>query len=217
MQSYQSYPAARPVPSSKDSVARASFSAGPDGSIDAKTELQGNANLQMSGKTTNQAGQTNSVNISQNSARQQIEQIAGEPGNSALKMSLAQQGISLTDHSDVGPGKRFETFSDKLRYIMKLKAAVLVEVIMSMASSSGWGPGNTKGVTDAREALRSGMTASGDDSSRTGRSDERSQGENASHRGEAHARASDRASSQEGLPHNSRSESGASARTRSDA
>jgi len=130
MQSFQGNAIPRPVPSSTDNVARASFSAGPDGSIDAKTDVRGNANLRMSGNTTNQAGQTNSVNISQNSAQQQIEQIANEPGNSALKMNLAQQGISLTDHSDVGPGKRFATFTEKLSYIMRLKVAVLVEIMM---------------------------------------------------------------------------------------
>lgn len=147
------------VPSSGDSVARGRFSAGPNGSMTADTNVSGNASLRMSGTATGPSGQTNQLNVSETAARQEIQQIASEPGNSSLKMTLAQQGISLTDHSDVGPGKRFETFADKLGYIMKLKTALVVSVMMSMVSSGGWGPsGADEDVTKARDALREGRT-----------------------------------------------------------
>ena len=144
------------TPSSGDSVARGSFSAGPDGSITSNTNVTGNGSLRMTGNSTGPSGQTNTVNITETAAQQEIAEIASEPGNSSLKMTLAQQGISLTDHSDVGPGKRFETFAEKLRYIRKLKTKVLISVIMSMVSSNGWGPSETEDVTTARDALRVG-------------------------------------------------------------
>lgn len=152
------------TPSSGDSVSRGSFSAGPDGSIKADTNVTGNGSLRMNGTTTNAAGQTNTVNITETAAQQEIEQIASEPGNSSLKMTLAQQGISLTDHSDVGPGRRFETFAEKLRYIRSLKTKVLISVIMSMVSTNGWGPSETEDVTSARDALRVGRRPSSEDS-----------------------------------------------------
>ncbi len=148
------------TPSPGDSVARGSFSAAPDGSIAADTNVTGNGSLQMTSNVTGPSGQTTQTNISETSARQEIEQIASEPGNSALKMSLAQQGISLTDHSDVGPGKRFATFAEKLKFIMKLKTSLLVAIMMSMASSSGWGPSANEDVTSARDALREGRNSS---------------------------------------------------------
>jgi len=160
MQSTRSNLAARGItPSSGDSVARGNFSARSDGTFTADTQVSGNANLRMSGRSTGPSGQTNTVNISQTAAQQEIEEIASEPGSSALKMQLAQQGISLTDHSDVGPGRRFATFEEKLDYIRKLKMALLVSVMMSMASSSGWGPNESEDVTLSRDALRMGRQA----------------------------------------------------------
>jgi len=87
-------------------------------------------------------------------AQQEIASIAAAPDNSALKMNLAQQGISLTDNSDVGAGKRFDSFADKLGYIQDAKAKLLVAMIMSMVSSGGSGPSGGEDINQAREALK---------------------------------------------------------------
>lgn len=105
-----------------------------------------------SGASASQAAPATST--SENAARNQLRQIASEPGNSALKMRLAQEGVSLTDESDVGPGKRFDSFTDKLFYVLDLRAALVIAMAMSMASSGGAGPSNTEDVASAREALR---------------------------------------------------------------
>lgn len=105
-----------------------------------------------SGASASQAAPATSS--SENAARNQLRQIASEPGNSALKMRLAQEGVSLTDESDVGPGKRFDSFTDKLFYVLDLRAALVIAMAMSMASSGGAGPSNTEDVASAREALR---------------------------------------------------------------
>lgn len=105
-----------------------------------------------SGASASQAAPATST--SENAARNQLRQIASEPGNSALKMRLAQEGVSLTDESDVGPGKRFDSFTDKLFYVLDLRAALVIAMAMSMASSGGAGPSNTEDVANAREALR---------------------------------------------------------------
>ncbi len=90
-------------------------------------------------------------------ARMELEILASEPGNSALKLRLAQEGISLTDHSDVGANERFESFGEKLFHVTRLKLALLMAITMSMATSGGWGPGGTDAdVEKARSAMRGG-------------------------------------------------------------
>lgn len=89
-------------------------------------------------------------------AQEEIAEIASDPGNSALKMQLAQQGISLTDNSDVGAGERFGSFAEKLGHVRDLKAKLLVAMIMSMVSSGGSGPSGSDEITEARKALRGG-------------------------------------------------------------
>lgn len=89
-------------------------------------------------------------------AQQEIASLAAAPDNTALKMNLAQQGISLTDNSDVGAGERFESFSDKLSYIRDAKAKLIVAMIMSMVSSGGSGPSGGEEINQAREAFKGG-------------------------------------------------------------
>jgi len=80
----------------------------------------------------------------------QLNAIAGSSDSQALKLSLANENISLTDHSDVGPGKRFETANDKLSYVMDRKIALLLEIRMAMISGGGWGPSNSEEIAKAR-------------------------------------------------------------------
>lgn len=97
------------------------------------------------------------VDLSEQNAKAEIAEIATEPGNSALKLQLAQEGISLTDHSDVGANKRFESFSEKLSYILQLKMTLLTAIMVSLASSGSWGPsGSDEDIEKARSALRKG-------------------------------------------------------------
>lgn len=95
------------------------------------------------------------VDLSEQDARAELESIALEPGTSVLKLQLAQDGISLVDHSDVGANKRFESFSEKLFHVLQLKMALLTAITMSMVTSGGWGPsGMDDDVAKARSALR---------------------------------------------------------------
>jgi len=73
----------------------------------------------------------------------------------ALKLQLAQQGISLTNNSDVGAGERFGSFAEKLSYIRNMKAKLLVAIIMSMVASGG-SPSNSEEIQKARSALKGG-------------------------------------------------------------
>ncbi len=110
---------------------------------------QGNSSIR--GSTSTGEGGYSNVEIS---AQSTLIEMANEPGSSTLKMRLAQEGVSLTDDSDVGPDKRFKTFSEKLAFVMKLKLSYLMAITMSMVSSSGWGPsGSDADVDKARAEL----------------------------------------------------------------
>jgi len=95
----------------------------------------------------------NGAPISEAQAQQEIASIANSPDSSALKLQLAQQGISLTDNSDVGPGERFESFADKLSHVREMKMKLLVAIMMSMVSSGG-APSGSEEIDKARSALK---------------------------------------------------------------
>lgn len=80
----------------------------------------------------------------------QMSALASSSGTSALKMSLANDNISLTDHSDVGLGQRFETAGDKLSHVMGRKAALMLEMRMAMVSSGSWGASNSEEIKSIR-------------------------------------------------------------------
>ncbi len=65
----------------------------------------------------------------------------------AKSEALASHGISMSDNSDVGPGQRFPTISDKLSAIM--------QIIMSMINSGGNGPTGGNETKAAFSALKS--------------------------------------------------------------
>jgi len=71
-------------------------------------------------------------------ARSFLNQLANDPASSALKMELAQEGISLTDESDVGPGKRFETLEEKASYI-GTRYEYTIQTIFPSIVAYGWG------------------------------------------------------------------------------
>ena len=93
------------------------------------------------------------ASVSEREAEREIASIAESPDSSALKMQLAQQGISLTDNSDVGSGERFESFADKLSYVREMKMKLLVAIMMSMVSSGG-APSDSEDIQKARGALK---------------------------------------------------------------
>lgn len=109
-----------------------------------------NQNLAATGGfASSVAGQPSPVS-GMSAAYDQMSALAGSSGNSALKMSLAQDNISLTDHSDVGAGQRFETAGDKLSHIMGRKAALMLEMRMAMVSSGSWGASNNEEIKSIR-------------------------------------------------------------------
>lgn len=113
------------------------------------------------GQSASPATATNSAPVSQGSglsptetaARNTLNQFANDPGSAGLKLQLAQDGVSLTDNSDVGPGRRFETFSDKLQFVMAKKVAYIIAIRLSMVGGSGWGPSKTEAVKEAKAEL----------------------------------------------------------------
>ena len=128
-------------------------------SITGSIQGQGSGSINGSASTSGSGSPGSNISFSiELQAEQEIAQIANEPGNEALIIRLAQEGVSLTDNSDVGPGKRFESFSEKLAYIRGLKVDLLTAIIMSMVSSSGWGPtGQNEGVEEARTVIRDAL------------------------------------------------------------
>lgn len=85
-------------------------------------------------------------------ARDALQDIATDSGSGTLKLQLADEGISLTDNSDVGPGKRFETYVEKLGYVMRKKLALIVAMRLSMIGGS-WGPTMTDDIQAARDGM----------------------------------------------------------------
>ena len=71
-------------------------------------------------------------------ARSFLNTLAADPKSAQLKMELAQEGISLTDESDVGPGKRFATLEEKAGYIED-RYAYTYDTIFPSIISMGWG------------------------------------------------------------------------------
>jgi len=71
-------------------------------------------------------------------ARGFLNALAADPKSSQLKMAFAQEGISLTDDSDVGPGERFATLEEKAAYIDS-RYTYTIETIFPSIVAYGWG------------------------------------------------------------------------------
>jgi hypothetical protein len=76
--------------------------------------------------------------VGEQDARAFLSRLASNPASRDLKQQLAAEGISLTDESDVGPGKRFETVEDKANYIVQ-KYTYTVRTIIPNIIAFGWG------------------------------------------------------------------------------
>lgn len=106
---------------------------------------------QGSGVTTNQGSGLSPTEVA---AKNTLSQFANDPGSAGLKLQLAQEGVSLTDNSDVGPGRRFETYVEKLQFVMAKKMAYVIAMRLSMVGGGGWGPsGMTEAIKDAKADL----------------------------------------------------------------
>ncbi len=55
----------------------------------------------------------------------QMEVIAADDNGGATSDALARHGISMSDNSDVGPGRRFENLTDKLSAVMEVFTAII--------------------------------------------------------------------------------------------
>ncbi len=76
--------------------------------------------------------------VGDDDARAFLNKLASNPASSALKLELAQEGISLTDESDVGPGKRFETLEEKASYVGS-RYEYTMNTIFPSIIAYGWG------------------------------------------------------------------------------
>ncbi len=74
-------------------------------------------NAYIAGKLTNDELRQVSNNLNEDWSRAFLHNLANNAQTTQLKLDLAQDGINLTDDSDIGEGLRFETYSDKLIYV----------------------------------------------------------------------------------------------------
>ncbi len=95
----------------------------------------------VSGKLTQDEVRRVANNVDEDWARGFLDQVASNSDNSQLKLSLANEGVSLTYDNDVGDGKRFSTLYDKALYVadkhdkmMKMMGGVLSNIV-----GHGWG------------------------------------------------------------------------------
>lgn len=85
----------------------------------------------VTGKLTNDELRRVSNNVDEDWARAFLQEVANNSDNAQLKLDLAQDGISLLDTSDVGAGRRFETFSAKAAYVANRFELMMNAITMS--------------------------------------------------------------------------------------
>lgn len=88
----------------------------------------------VAGRLTNDELRRVSNNLDEDWARNFLQELASNSDNAQLKLNLAQDGISLLDTSDVGAGRRFETFSAKAAYVAKRFELMMNVITMSTVS-----------------------------------------------------------------------------------
>lgn len=76
--------------------------------------------------------------VREKNARSSLKKIASDPSSAAVKTQLAQEGVSLTDESDVGPGKRFGSLEEKAYYV-GTRYAYSIKTIFPSIVAYGWG------------------------------------------------------------------------------